>query len=115
MLWTAFEILINYYQGFWETYFIYKFLNKKSEKTTPLMRFICALAIGSIITILNYVSIFEGVSSILYWICLFAFAFFGFKDNIIKKILASIIPLVLLFLLTSINLNLISSAFDKNF
>lgn len=112
MLWTAFEILINYYQGFWETYFIYKFLNKKSEKITPLMRFICAFAIGSIITILNYVSIFEGVSSILYWICLFAFAFFGFKDNIIKKILASIIPLVLLFLLTSINLNLISSAFD---
>lgn len=111
MVWTAFEILINYYQGFWETYFIYKFLSKKSDRITPLMRIICAFLIGSIITVLNYISVFEGISSILYWLCLFAFSFFAFKDNIIKKILASIIPLALLFLLTSINLNLISSAF----
>ncbi|MBE6837176.1 MAG: GHKL domain-containing protein [Ruminococcus sp.] len=111
MAWTIFEILINYYQGFWETYFIYKFLDKKSDKITPMMRFVCAFAIGSIITVLNYISIFEGVSSILYWVCLFVFAFLGFKDNLIKKVFASIIPLALLFLLTSINLNLISSAF----
>lgn len=34
IIWIAFEVIINFYEGFMETYFIYKFLPPKraSEK-----------------------------------------------------------------------------------
>lgn len=33
IIWIAFEVIINFYEGFMETYFIYKFLPPKTEST----------------------------------------------------------------------------------
>lgn len=33
IIWIAFEVIINFYEGFMETYFIYKFLPPKTENT----------------------------------------------------------------------------------
>ena len=33
IIWIAFEVIINFYEGFMETYYIYKFLPPKTEST----------------------------------------------------------------------------------
>lgn len=37
IIWIAFEVIINFYEGFMETYFIYKFLPPKTE-SEPLKK-----------------------------------------------------------------------------
>ena len=37
IIWIAFEVIINFYEGFMETYFIYKFLPQKTLRKTLLL------------------------------------------------------------------------------
>lgn len=111
ILWDIFEIAINFYQGALAIWFIYKLLTPKSTKKAKIGGTVFAFAEGVIITTLNYISVFEGISSILYWISLFIFALFLFKDNIVKKVLSVTITQVIILLITSIELNVISSLF----
>lgn len=111
ILWDIFEIAINFYQGCLETWFIYKFLTPKSPKTARIGCVLFAFIEGSLVTVLNYISVFEGIGSILYWISLFIFSWCLFKDNLIKKVLSVTIPQVIILLITSVELNVISSLF----
>lgn len=109
VIWTIFEILINYYQGFITALFIYKFLTPKIKSKANIGLIIVAIAEGTIITAFNYYTIFEGIGSILYWLCFYIYAFLLFKDNVIKKIFIVTMPLLLLILITSIELNLVAA------
>lgn len=111
VFWNLFEIAINFYQGFLVTWFLYKFLTPKSRRKTMIGSVVFAFTEGALVTALNYISVFEGLGSILYWINIFIFALFLFKDNLIKKILSVAITLVILLIVTSVELNLISSLF----
>ena len=112
ILWTAFEVVINFYQGCIETWFIYTFLTPKSSSKAKKWAVIFTITEGILTTALNYVSVFEGIGSILYWINLFIFAFCFFENNLIKKILSVTITQVILLLITSVELNMISSLFN---
>ena len=42
-LWTIFEILINFYQGGLETWFIYRFLTPRSHERAKILPFVKAV------------------------------------------------------------------------
>ncbi len=49
------------------------------------------------------------VTSTLYLVILLVYAIIAFNDSIIKKLLSTIIPNIILLLITSVELNLLSS------
>jgi len=112
VVWVIFEVIINYYQGGLATWFIYKFLTPKSFPKARKWAVVFAFTEGVLVTGLNYISVFEGIGSILYWINLFIFAFCFFENNLIKKILSVAITHIVFLLITSVELNLISSLFN---
>jgi sensor histidine kinase YesM len=109
LAWNFFEIAVNYYQGFVIAFFIYKFLTPKIKSRAKIGLIIFSVAMGTIVTILNHYTVFEGAESVLYLLCIFIYALIFFKDSIVKKVFASIIPLLLLFIISTIDLNLIST------
>ena len=110
-LWTIFEILINFYQGGLETWFIYKFLTPRSHERAKIWAVIFAVCEGCLVTAFNYFTVFEGFGSALYWASLLVFAFCFFSDNAVKKFLSIFLSQVAILLITSLELNAVSSFF----
>lgn len=111
-IWIVFEVIINFYEGFMETYFVYKFLPSKTENTKKnIIAFtLCFCTVGSLITIMNYLTIFEGILGIVcYLTALFLYALVNRRGSIIKKLFAATIPLVVISLISIITLNFVSS------
>lgn len=112
IIWIAFEVIINFYEGFMETYFIYKFLPPKTESTKKnIIAFaLCFCTLGLLITVMNYLTIFEGILGIVcYLTALFLYALVNRKGSIIKKLFAATVPLVMISLISIITLNFVSS------
>ena len=109
LLWNGFELLINYYQGFIMIWFVYRFLTPQSIKKAKIFLSVFSVIFGTTITLLNRYTLYEGITSTLYIVILLVYAVIAFNDKIIKKILSTIIPNILLLLITSVELNLISS------
>lgn len=110
-LWTIFEILINFYQGGLETWFIYRFLMPRSHERAKIWAVIFAVCEGCLVTAFNYFTVFEGFGSALYWASLLVFAFCFFSDNAVKKFLSISLSQVAILLITSLELNVVSSFF----
>lgn len=51
LLWKCFELVINYYQGFIMTWFVYRFLNPKSLKQAKTFLSIFSIIFGTTITL----------------------------------------------------------------
>ena len=111
VLWKVFENGINLYQGFVQIYFIYKFMLSTAKKHIKMLTIVFSVVLGTAITILNARTIYEGLASSLYILILFLYALLSFKDRLIKKIFASIIPFVVVLLVTTVELNMISSIY----
>ena len=109
LLWKCFELVINYYQGFIMTWFVYRFLNPKSLKQAKTFLSIFSIIFGTTITLLNHITLYEGFTSTLYLVILLVYAIIAFNDSIIKKLLSTIISNIILLLITSVELNLLSS------
>lgn len=84
-LWTIFEILINFYQGGLETWFIYKFLTPRSHERAKIWAVIFAVCEGCLVTVFNYFTVFEGFGSALYWASLLVVAFRDKNLQLIPK------------------------------
>jgi len=97
VIWTAFELLINVYQGFLLSYFVGAFLSFKPSVNKKLYYFSCGGLQAVLITILNYITVYEGVAGALYAAELFAFALFMLQGNVIKKLFACVLPLCTVF------------------
>lgn len=108
-LWQIFEIAVNYYQGLIIALFVYRFLSSRSSKLAKRGLVISGVAFGTAVTVLNLLTIYEGYTSLIYFFILFLYAVIAFKDNIIKKVLSTIIPNIILLLITTVELNLVSS------
>ena len=68
---------------------------------------IFSIIFGTTITLLNHITLYEGFTSTLYLVILLVYAIIAFNDSIIKKLLSTIIPNIILLLITSVELNLI--------
>ena len=72
---------------------------------------IFAVCEGCLVTAFNYFTVFEGFGSALYWASLLVFAFCFFSDNAVKKFLYISLSQVAILLITSLELNVVSSFF----
>lgn len=109
VLWLIFEILINVYQGFMVTYFVYKLLTPKNSRYTKVAFCLCWVGIVTILTLMNYLTVFEGIGSFVYFAVLFLYALLMLNGNVVKKLVASILPLAIIFVISMGTLNFISS------
>lgn len=109
ILWIGLEIIVNIYQGFMCAYFVLKFLTPKSNINVKIYMLLSGGTQALLLTLMNYLSVFEGVGSILYWIGLFFFAVKMLNGNLVKKVFASILPLLTVFIISSFDLNFIAA------
>ena len=114
LIWNVFEYTVDIYQGFIMSFFIYRFLVPRTKRSAVVLMPVCAALFSAAIIILNNISIYEGLASGLYILILFIYALFAFQDSLLKKILASIVAVAVLLLVTTVELNLISSIFKMN-
>lgn len=114
LIWNVSEYTADIYQGFIMSFFIYRFLVPRTKRSAVALMPVCAALFSTAIIILNNISIYEGLASGLYILILFIYALFVFQDSLIKKILASIVAVAVLLLVTTVELNLISSIFRMN-
>ena len=112
-LWTIFEILINFYQGGLETWFIYRFLTPRSHERAKIWAVIFAVCEGCLVTAFNYFTVFEGFGSALYWASLLVTKKAKHKDKQTCPVQSTSKALsqVAILLITSLELNAVSSFF----
>lgn len=107
VLWSVFEIFINIFQGFAFCFYSYKYLSNKGDKGfIKSSGCLFSLLLASVITFFNYVTIFEHLWAFLYCAVLFIYASLKLNGTILEKIMASVLPILVI---------IISSAFISNF
>lgn len=109
IIWMLFEILINIYQGFLFTYFIAAFLSFKPSTNKTLFYFCCGGLQAAMITLFNYITVFENAAGALYVAGLFVFSLIMLQGNVVKKLFASVLPLFTTFAVTVGILNFFAS------
>lgn len=108
VLWSVFEVLINVFQGFAFCFYVYKYLNSGGIKDFFNTKGVYySLSLAGFITFFNNVSfVFEHLWALIYVIILFAYAKHKLNGNMMEKLFASVIPLLLM---------IVSSALASNF
>ena len=93
VLWNAFEILVNLFQGFVYAGFAFGMLRfNKSRFAKKILFFALALFLCISLTSINYVTIFEGMGIFVYSAIIFIFVSLTFDGGVIQKITVSILP-----------------------
>ena len=109
LCWDILEILINYSQGFIQIFFINSLLEPK-KKNTNIIRLLFSGIIGTLISVFNHYTIFEGFVGMIIYCCInLVFALFYLNGNILKKIFYSVIPVIVIALISVFTLNFFST------
>lgn len=115
VLWAIFELLVNLYQGVLFAYFIWKSLgNKYGGNKNRILFMLCSLSYFIAVTVANYITAFEGFAIFVYATILFIFSLFALNSSILKKVLASIIPISAMAICVAFSTNIISLIFDED-
>lgn len=115
VLWTALEISVNVYVGILVTYFVYKFLGNKEKFFSQKINIFFGLLYAAAVTAMNYITIYEGhIGTIIYIAILFVYALL-LKGSLITKIFASILPQIILFVVSITTHNIIIHNFGLTF
>lgn len=97
ILWTLFELVVNVYESFLLIIFISLSLDIKRQFRKHHLAIICGgIAMSIIVTILNHVTIYEGLLGIIYSLCFFVFSLIFLNGTILKKIFISVFTNVVL-------------------
>lgn len=116
VLWEIFEISVNLYQGFVMAYFSYSFLEDK--KNRPFLKspgIFYGLLLMILISVMNYLTIFEGFYSLIYFIILFIYAEFSLRGTILTKAFASIFSNLIMAIASAFMGNLAAVVFKTDF
>ena len=112
LFWNSFEIAVNFYQAFVQIWFIYRFFQPSAKKSVKMMSGVFGIILGTALTFLNSITLFEGFYSYIYIVIVFLYASIAFKEKIIKKIFVSIFSFLIVLIVTVVELNFISSVFE---
>lgn len=113
-LWEIFEISVNFYQGFLLMYFVYAYLGDKKHLSFikghgALFGIILAVAIST----MNHITFFEHFYAIFYTIIIYIYALLCCNGTFLKKILASVLPNLVMGLISTLVANIASILFNK--
>lgn len=112
LFWNSFEIAVNFYQAFVQIWFIYRLFQPSAKKSVKMMSGVFGIILGTALTFLNIITLFEGFYSYIYIVIVFLYASIAFKEKIIKKIFVSIFSFLIVLIITVVELDFISSVFE---
>lgn len=107
--WIIIENLVNLYQGFICSYFIAEFLSFKPSTNKKVFYICCGTIHALMISLFNYITIFESFASVLYIAELLFFAVIMLNGNLMKKLFACIIPMFTGFIISLSMVELVAS------
>lgn len=109
ILWTVFELVINLFQGFVYSNCAFGMLKcKKSDKARKLAILSLSFILFALITIFNYVTVFEGMAIFLYALIIFLFTCFFCEGGLVQKISISVLSINAAAVGNVLSVNLIS-------
>ena len=94
VLWFLFEFAINVFQSVLFTTFMWGCLRLKPKTKYPRLGF--ALCVSCMLVLLEFftlITYFEGIAIFVYIVTLFLFSVLYFEDDILKKMIISVLPL----------------------
>ncbi|MCM1524509.1 MAG: GHKL domain-containing protein [Ruminococcus sp.] len=112
VLWETFEIAVNFFQGFMLTYFPYSYLSDKQKK--PFFKssgVMYAIALGTAISIMNRITVFEHFYALIYIAITFIYAYIHLNGSPLKKIFSAFFPNLIMSASTVFILNFSSVLF----
>lgn len=85
LFWNSFEIAVNFYQAFVQIWFIYRFFQPSAKKSVKMMSGVFGIILGTALTFLNSITLFEGFYSYIYIVIVFLYASIAFQRKDHKK------------------------------
>ena len=114
VVFNLFELAVNCFQGFLMIYFPFKFLGGKfSDKFINNYGVMFSIVLAAIITIFNYITIFENILAFSYILLLFVYSHLCLNGKIIYKVYASIFPILISIVVSVFTSSFSSVLFDK--
>lgn len=114
ILWDLFEISINCFQGFIMMFFPYKFLGGKT--TGGFIKnhgAVFSVALAILISLMNYITIFEHIFIFLYLSLILLFSFLCLNGRCVDKIFASAFSILIVIVISAMMSTLSSSLLGK--
>lgn len=102
VLWEVFEIAVNFFQGFIMVYFLYDLLgDKRNRKFLKSPAVFCGILLAIFISIMNYLTIFEHIYAVIYFLIIFTFTLICSNGSILSKFFASVFPILIMAMSTA--------------
>jgi len=114
IMWLLFELLINLFQGYMFTWFVFETLIYKSRLTKRIPFLICTTLLFVLCSFFNSHISFEGIGIFVYIIILFIFALLFFSGSFLSKIVFCILPLSFVAVASALSVNIMSVLFNKS-
>lgn len=115
LLWGILEIAVNLYQGFIVMYFSFRYLGDKKERKylkSPVIIFVVLFFFA--MSAMNFITVFEHFYSLIYAVIIFIYSLICLKGTILKKIFASVFPILILLISTAFVGNFATVLFNTN-
>lgn len=115
LLWGILEIAVNLYQGFIVMYFSFRYLGDKKERKylkSPVIIFVVLFFFA--MSAMNFITVFEHFYALIYAVIIFIYSLICLKGTILKKIFASVFPILILLISTAFVGNFATVLFNTN-
>ena len=115
VLWDLFEITINFFQGFIMILFAHAYLEDRNDrKSLKSSGVLFGIALAAAISILDYYTIFENLYALLYIVIIFLYAISSLKGTWLKKVFASVLPVLIVLVPSALISNFTAFLFKTN-
>lgn len=115
VLWEAFEIAVNFFQGFIVIYFPYKYLgDKQGRRYGESPAVIYAVLYASALSIVNQVTVFEHFLALIYISITIVYTFTCLNGSCLLKIFAALFPNIILATISSFVANFAAVLFGTD-
>jgi len=115
IVWTVFDLLVRLFESGMFVWFIFKTLDiKASAQYRRAVFLISALLIGGLLTLFCDIIVFEGVAGVCCAAITFVTAALFFHGSFMKKLVVSVLPIVILAISEAIGVHLTALLFQRS-
>lgn len=114
-LWKLLELAVTIFDGFVLTRFVFLTLNCNLQyRANKVKYFISSIGYSIIISIMNSVTVFEGLGGVIYTVYAFLISLFLLQGTVIKKLFVSILNNIIALFVNVLVSSAVSAAFKEN-
>lgn len=114
-LWKLLELAVTIFDGFVLTRFVFLTLNCNLQyRANKAKYFISSIGYAIIISIMNSVTVFEGLGGVIYTVYAFLISLFLLQGTVIKKLFVSILNNIIALFVNVLVSSAVSAAFKEN-